>query len=152
MAEEQNQKKNIQMTNELMENVRTVLNTTSVKIHNDNVEAGWWTPEEKGWLKDIETNGPNKKLGIMLVATKLSLVHSEVSEALEGIRKGLNDDHLPERRMFDVELADTFIRLFDLAGAVNVDLGGCVVEKLFYNKQRQDHKKESRDGVGGKVI
>lgn len=33
------------------------------------------------------------------VGTMLALVHSEVSEALEGFRKGLMDDHLPSRKM-----------------------------------------------------
>ena len=129
-----------------------VLNGLAKGIHGENVEAGWWTEEEKGWIADISNNGPNKKLGVMLVATKLCLTHSEVSEALEGIRKGLMDDHLPERSMVEVEIADTFIRLFDLAGALDIDLGGAVREKLAYNKRRQDHKKEHREGAGGKVI
>lgn len=128
------------------------LNSLSVVLHEDNVEAGWWTEEELGWVHDIKTNGPNKKLGVMLVATKLCLAHSEISESLEGIRKGLMDDHLPKRGMFEVEIADTFIRLFDLAGATGIDLGGALIEKLAYNKVRQDHKKENREGAGGKTI
>ena len=79
------------------------MNTLSRHLHEDNMKAGWWTEEEKRWVADIKTNGPNKKLGIMLVATKLCLAHSEISESLEGIRKGLMDDHLPHRSMFEVE-------------------------------------------------
>jgi len=123
-------------------------------IHDDNIKAGWWTPEEKEWLENIITglDPKKKKLGVMLVATKLSLIHSEVSEALEGIRKGVMDDHLPNRTMFEVEIADTFIRLFDLAGAMGIDLGGAFIEKLEYNRHRQDHKQSSRDSAGGKTI
>lgn len=84
------------------------------------------------------------------VGTMLALIHSEVSEALEGFRKDLMDDHLPNRKMAEVELADAVIRIFDLAGAQGYDLGGALVEKLIYNTQRDDHKKENRESDGGK--
>lgn len=84
------------------------------------------------------------------VGTMLALIHSEVSEALEGFRKDLNDDHLPHRKMAEVELADTIIRICDLAGLLEYDLGGAIVEKLEYNQNRADHKKENRDKEGGK--
>lgn len=140
------------IVNGLDESVAGMMNEISNVLHQDNTTAGWWTEEEKGWVADIKTNGPNKKLGVMLVATKLCLAHSEISESLEGIRKGLMDDHLPHRDMFEVEIADVFIRLFDLAGATGIDLGGAMIEKLGYNKRRKDHKKEHRDGAGGKTI
>ena len=143
---------------EFESNVAETMNMLSRHLHEDNVKAGWWTEEEKEWLTHTrigegELYDPKKrKLGIMIVATKLCLAHSEISESLEGIRKGLMDDHLPHRSMFEVEIADVLIRLFDLAGATGIDLGGAMIEKLAYNKQRKDHKKEHRDGVGGKTI
>jgi len=73
-----------------------------------------------------------------------------VSEAMEGDRKNLMDDHLPNRKMFEVELADAVIRIFDLAGREGIDLGGALVEKLAYNLKRPDHKKENRELEGGK--
>ncbi len=84
------------------------------------------------------------------IGTMLCLIHSEVSEAMEGDRKGLMDDHLPHRKMFEVELADAMIRILDLAGREGLDLGGAIVEKLIYNTQRADHKKENREKDGGK--
>src|SRR5262245_5049068 len=80
----------------------------------------------------------------------LMLIVSEVSEAMEVERKNLMDDHLPHRRMAEVELADVLIRLFDYAGAYGYDLDGAVAEKRAYNAQRADHKAEARLQVGGK--
>jgi NTP pyrophosphatase (non-canonical NTP hydrolase) len=79
------------------------------------------------------------------------LIVSEVAEAMEGHRKDLMDDKLPHRKMIEVELADTMIRIFDLAGAKGYDLGGAINDKMAYNAQRADHKIENRLKPGGKA-
>ena len=84
------------------------------------------------------------------IGTDLMLIVSEVSEAMEGARKDLMDDHLPQRKMFEVEIADVIIRACDTAGKYNLDLGSALVEKLQYNVNRKDHKKENREKDGGK--
>ena len=111
-------------------------------IYRGNVAAGWW--------KNISTGVAHPKGDVTLQLSKLALVHSEVSEAVEGVRKGLMDDHLKERPMAEVELADAIIRAFDLAGHEGWDLAGAIVEKLYYNSTRLDHKLESRLQDGGK--
>jgi NTP pyrophosphatase (non-canonical NTP hydrolase) len=84
------------------------------------------------------------------VGTMLMLIVSEISEAMEGDRKNLMDDHLPNRKMLEVELADAVIRIMDLSGREGLDIGGAIVEKLQYNQYRPDHKKENREREGGK--
>lgn len=46
----------------------------------------------------------------------LQLINTEIAEATEGDRRDLNDEHLPHRKMAEVELADALIRLLDLGG------------------------------------
>ena len=84
------------------------------------------------------------------VGTLLALIHSEISEALEGFRKDLWDDHLPNRKMAEVELADAVIRIFDLAERSGFDIGNAILEKHKYNMIRADHKMENRMKPGGK--
>lgn len=113
------------------------VNDLCKQCHDAAFEAGWWD---------------NRPLdNVHVVPSTLCLIHSEISEAMEGHRKGLMDDHLPNRPMIEVELADAVIRVADLCGALGLDLGGAIVEKLAYNKQRSDHKRENRAKAGGKV-
>jgi hypothetical protein len=121
-------------------NIAKVLNGLAADIYNTNVGIGWYSDRKTG--ERIDRN----------VGEMLALIHSEVSEALEGHRKGLMDTHLTERPMIEVELADTLIRVFDLAGYLGLDIGGAFVAKREYNAVRQDHKLETRNAEGGKAF
>lgn len=115
-----------------------------VKIcHEAASRAGWWACP-----KTSERSTPEYIQ--QLVPTKLMLIVSEVSEAMEGHRKDRTDDHLPHRKAIEVELADAVIRIADLAGALGLDLGGALAEKMAYNTHREDHKIENRMAAGGK--
>ena len=88
--------------------------------HASNVAAGWWSDINTG-KSILETrNRPELML----------LVISEVSEADHGEVQQVKDDKLPHLEMFDVELADVAIRLFDMMGAEN-SLYGYAVEYDF---------------------
>lgn len=114
------------------------INVLRDKCFLNALDAGWHTDLETGEL--IERNK----------AEMLMLIVSEVAEAMEGVRKDLKDDHLPHRDMEEVELADTVIRIMDYAGRWGLDIGGAIMEKLEYNKNRADHKIENRIKNGGK--
>lgn len=108
--------------------------------HSRAYNAGWWHDLNTG--ERLNRNVPEM----------LCLIHSEISEALEGYRKDQMDDKLPHRKMIEVELADAAIRIFDLAGGLGLDIGGAMAEKMEFNANRKDHKIENRKAEGGKKI
>ena len=124
--------------------IMDAVNTLQKVCHGDAVNAGWHN--------DIKTGLPRtQEQRREMFPVRLMLIVSELGEAMEGHRKGLMDDKLPHRSMAEVELADTCIRAFDLAGEMGFDLAGAIVEKLEYNRNRADHKLENRAKAGGKA-
>lgn len=95
---------------------------------------GWW----KGFPEKLPAS-PGSDV-INYIGTKLLLIHSEVSEAAEALRDGKikmwidPSNHKPEG--VESELADTVIRIFDLAAALNMDLGNAIAVKMDYNRTR----------------
>lgn len=129
------------------------LNQLSKRIFQTNIAAGWWTEEDLIELERSQSVGNRYSREVAtLIASKIALIHSEYSEGLEGMRKGLMDEHLPERPSIEVEFADAIIRTLDLAGFLGLDIGGAFREKIEYNAKRLDHKKEVRAAAGGKTI
>mgnify|MGYP001270407697 CR=1 FL=1 len=118
------------------------LNELAKQFHERSKEKGFWDkPRETGTL--------------------LMLIVSELSEALEADRKnrhasmkiinqmiteGVTWENSPlsfpavfERDVkdtFEDEIADTFIRLFDLVGSYNIDIEKHIEHKMQYNQTR----------------
>lgn len=114
------------------------LHELSKQIHAANIK--WW--------QNPENQQPIKRNRGELLA----LIHSEVSEALEGERKNLMDDKLPQYPMPVVEIIDAIIRELDyLAGFwPDVNLDEVFKAKMDFNSTREDHKHETRMIAGGK--
>ena len=92
------------------------------ECHKIAVSKGWW---------DEKRN----------IGEALCLIHSEVSEALEEYRRGIDlqeiyfdGDGKPQG--FPIELADTVIRLLDLCGGLRIDLEDAIKVKMKFNKSR----------------
>ena len=113
------------------------LNSLAEGVHQLN--SKWWTDLETGKYP-IERNK----------GEMIALMHSELSEMLEGVRKNTMDDHLAHRLNEHVEAADLLIRLLDYCGGHGIPLGEVFLEKLEYNLKRKDHSHEHRKTEGGK--
>lgn len=107
------------------------INFLGYVINQWNNHVGWWH----------ENSNSGEKMMLMV---------SEIAEAMEADRKDKNDDHLPNRKGVEVELADAIIRILDYSAQKKLDVGGALVEKFMYNMDRADHKKEARAKAGGK--
>jgi NTP pyrophosphatase (non-canonical NTP hydrolase) len=122
-----------------LESAAARIDTLTHLCHTASASRGWWT--------DLETGKPKPRN----VGELLMLTVSEVGEAMEGHRKGAMSDKIPKFTAVEEELADTLVRIFDLAHVVAPRLGEAFVAKFKYNRVRKDHSIEARKAEGGKA-
>jgi NTP pyrophosphatase (non-canonical NTP hydrolase) len=99
------------------------------------------TARRKGfWDRPNQVDGEQlDPFDVHIALAKLALVHTEVSEACEAIRK----PHDPDENLSE-ELADIVIRVFDFAVARGIEIEGAIVAKMDRNKGREYmHGKEA---------
>ena len=112
----------------ILEDDHVDLNELCRRSHEMAKEKGFWdqTKEDPGRLTHI--------------GSKVALIHSEVTEALEEYRNGhpLDETRIEDGKPegFGVELADVVIRVCDLAQHAGVNLGALVNLKMRYNATR----------------
>lgn len=94
------------------------LNALAAVAHASAAEKGFWE-------RDIN------------FAEAAALMHSEISEAVEAERRGIEDSpHIDGYSAVAEELADTILRVLDWCGARKIDIGGAVFAKLKFNRTR----------------
>ena len=117
------------------------LETLRDAAHQNSKEKGFWGP-----TTDTPWN----------FGEKVALIHTELSEMFEAWRCGKSEsesekdiriidsghrsaeDPIGTRRItaIEEEMADTFIRLLDLCGKLDIDVGRVILAKMVYNKNR----------------
>ena len=103
--------------------------------HENAVDKGWWD----GHPVSCEGLRPRREMTPDQVLAKLMLIVTEVAEAAEDVRNGDMDAIQVEGEKpagFPTELADIVIRVFDLAGALGIDLQAEVARKMLHNYTR----------------
>lgn len=135
---------------EIGEAVEKVFNDFSKIINGGNRKRGFW--------EDFDKHEEKKELRNAFICQFIMLVNTELSEAVEALREGnLTEpfDKLKLKEMlkagtpfktafkvtikdkFEDEIADAIIRLLDLAGGLNIDIGYFIAQKLKYNSTRE---------------
>ncbi len=90
----------------------------------------WRMAEDKGFHR-----GRGRSRDDTLV--RLCLIHTEVSEAVQEVKRHWEGDGSPELvEQVGEELADVLIRVLDLAGCIGVDLQSAVEAKFKANSKR----------------
>ena len=104
------------------------LDALSAVLHENAIEKGFWDGEVT-----------YDKLG-----NKLALVHSEVTEVLEAIRKNQGSDKVVE------EIADVIIRTLDIYAAMrNINLVEHSLEEIL---DKKINKNKSRPALHGNLF
>jgi NTP pyrophosphatase (non-canonical NTP hydrolase) len=106
------------------------LNELQKRCHDLAMEKGFWGTDGK----DIRNT-----------SELLMLIVSELGEACEALRKGLRQQGTVDwaKDTFEDEVADSVIRICDMAEALGINLEWQIEKKLEYNKQRPyKHNKE----------
>lgn len=111
-----------------------ILDDMAKQVYAANEEKGFW--ETPIWALVPGTDRPETTYTLLKKAEKIALMHSELSECLEGIRKPGPDGHCPDFTSEEVELADVLIRLLDYAAGFKLRLAEATHAKLAYNASR----------------
>lgn len=93
------------------------LNSIARDVNEINRKNGWNVLTPDDWIDKYK------------VPAVLALIHSEVSEALEGFR-------VNNRGNFDEEIADIMIRCLDLCGGLGINIDAEITRKLGKNAAR----------------
>lgn len=102
------------------------MNHTQIRLHGqDLINDIHANARNKGWWDESRND-----------AEAIALMHSELSEALEALRKGNPQDEKVPFDNLTVELADCIIRIMDYAGARNLPLIDALLAKHEFNKTR----------------
>ena len=90
------------------------------RVHNNAINKGF------------AVDGEHRNHGMMI-----ALIHSEISECLEAVRKdNPRSEKIPDFSNAEEELADTVIRIMDYARENDWDVATAIAAKMEFNENR----------------
>ena len=126
---------------ELRRGYRIALNNLTELCHSIS--------RDRGWTINLETGREEPRDPFVMIG----LMHTELSEAFEAVRKGDGEDkHIKNCSALEVELVDCLIRILDFLGEREADVGLILLKKQLFNIERSDHSLEQRMKDGGKKV
>ena len=118
-----------ELTSNLAEEKELTINGLVKQAHENAVNKGFWDTYNRVidelWSKDYVEDIRTAYINQFLILTI-----GEISESVEGLRKGDGDN-------FKEELADVYIRLSDLVGGLEIDIETEIKKKMDKNKTRE---------------
>jgi len=113
----------------MVDPARLSLNELAAECHHTAEQHGFWDHKTIVY-RDIENESVYVE-NPSIYAEKIALIHSELSEMLECLRKNKGEEELA------MECADVLIRLLDFTAARNIDLDQAVADKMMINDFRE---------------
>ena len=108
-----------------------------VDISRNAIAHGFYDDEQKRYFEcGPDGDFVQVDLSNYFKGNRIALQHSELSEGLEGIRKPHPDQHCPEFTNVEIELADTVIRILDMAEFYKLRVIEAIIAKHNFNKSR----------------
>lgn len=115
--------------------VELAINESQQHVHEGNKARGFW--ENRGHVYGLTMTHIDVPYAQYTVgADCCALIHTEISEAVEALRKLQHPIDSTAKDSFGGEMADAVIRIMDLCAFFGIPLGTAIRERVMHNETR----------------